>query len=181
MLDSPLWEILRTLENAYQVHVRRVMERYGLSAAEVNVLLFLANNEGRNTAADIVSKRRIAKSHVSAAVDGLCRRGYLVRQPDAANARRIRLLLTDEAAAAVQFGQAEQRAFLANLTAGLPPAQEKQLEQTLGCILENARRQYSAPKRAERAHGSGGTGENKAAARDRQAAGTRRRRPGAEG
>ena len=48
---------------------------------------------------------------------------------------------------------AEQRAFLANLTAGLPPAQEKQLEQTLGCILENARRQYSAPNSSTKSSG----------------------------
>lgn len=48
------------------------MMRYHLSAAEVDILLFLANNSQFDLATDIVRVRKMQKSHVSLAVNGLC-------------------------------------------------------------------------------------------------------------
>ncbi|WP_152333690.1 MarR family transcriptional regulator, partial [Clostridium sp. ATCC 29733] len=50
-------------------------EEWGLSRAEVDVLLFLQNNPGCNTAREVVELRGMAKSGVSKAVDALVRRG----------------------------------------------------------------------------------------------------------
>lgn len=51
---------------------KKVMVRYDLSAAEVDVLLFLANNSQFDLAVDIVRVRKMQKSHVSLAVNKLC-------------------------------------------------------------------------------------------------------------
>ena len=55
----------------YEPFRRRIMERFSLSAAEVDVLMFLANNPEYSTAAQVSKIRMIPKSHVSLAVNSL--------------------------------------------------------------------------------------------------------------
>lgn len=59
-----------------------LMERQQLSLREIQVLLFLANNPGCDTARDVEKLRGLAKSQVSAAVEHLTGRGLLRRLPD---------------------------------------------------------------------------------------------------
>ena len=59
---------------------KKVMVRYDLSAAEVDVLLFLANNSQFDLAVDIVRVRKMQKSHVSLAVNKLCEKGYITKR-----------------------------------------------------------------------------------------------------
>ena len=70
---------------------KRQAEEWGLSRAEVDVLLFLQNNPGCNTAREVVELRGMAKSGVSKAVDALVRRGYLAAAPDGRDRRVVRL------------------------------------------------------------------------------------------
>lgn len=89
----------RTLELLYHKLQSPVLTRYRMTQIELDVLLFLANHPGLDTAKDIVEIRRLTKSHVSAAVEGLSRKGYLlrVRRPD--NRKLIHLVLLPEPAA----------------------------------------------------------------------------------
>ena len=66
-----------------------------LTRNELDILLFLYNNPAFDRAADIVSRRGIAKSHVSLGVTGLEEKGLLVRQPDEHDRRITHLQLTD--------------------------------------------------------------------------------------
>ena len=61
------------------------MVRYDLSAAEVDVLLFLANNSQFDLAVDIVRVRKMQKSHVSLAVNKLCEKGYIQKETEEEN------------------------------------------------------------------------------------------------
>ena len=90
-----------------------------MTQIELDVLLFLANHPGLDTAKDIVEIRRLTKSHVSAAVEGLSQKGYLlrVRRPD--NRKLIHLTLLPEAAPVVADGQASQQAFFPDAGTGL--------------------------------------------------------------
>lgn len=101
----------RTLELLYHKLQSPVLTRYRMTQIELDVLLFLANHPGLDTAKDIVEIRRLTKSHVSAAVEGLSQKGYLlrVRRPD--NRKLIHLTLLPEAAPVVADGQASQQAF----------------------------------------------------------------------
>ena len=67
---------------------KKVMVRYDLSAAEVDVLLFLANNSQFDLAVDIVRVRKMQKSHVSLAVNKLCEKGYIQKETDAADRKK---------------------------------------------------------------------------------------------
>ena len=55
-------------QKVYRRFLEPVGEKYDLNRAELDVLLFLANNPSYDTATDIVEYRGLVKSHVSAAV-----------------------------------------------------------------------------------------------------------------
>ena len=87
--------------------------------------------------------RRLTKSHVSAAVEGLVQRNYLqrLRRPD--NKKLIHLVLLPDAAPAVQDGQAQQRAFFQTLKEGFTPEEVQVLNAMLTRISENAKETYN--------------------------------------
>lgn len=90
------------MTNAYQVYTgaRQLLEGYaaamqplcrreGLAPNGVDILLFLANNPGLDTARDICTYRGLKPGIVSFHVEKLVQEGYLLRQPapgDRANA-----------------------------------------------------------------------------------------------
>ena len=57
------WQFAVEVERKYAKYRKKVMVRYDLSAAEVDVLLFLANNSQFDLAVDIVRVRKMQKSH----------------------------------------------------------------------------------------------------------------------
>ena len=59
---NAFWEYTLSLESRYADYRKRIMKAFSLSAAEVDILLFLANNPGFDTAAQIVRIRKIPKS-----------------------------------------------------------------------------------------------------------------------
>ena len=64
---------------------------------EADVISFLQNNPGKDTATDIVELRRLSKGVVSKAVEGLIQKSLLERIPDMEDRRRIHLKLKTEA------------------------------------------------------------------------------------
>ena len=66
-----------------------------LTHNELDILLFLHNNPEFDRAADIVSRRGIAKSHVSLSVASLEEKGLLVRRFDENDRRAVHLELTE--------------------------------------------------------------------------------------
>jgi len=111
--------------------------RYDLTRNELDVLLFLANNPGFDRAADIVSMRQIAKSHVSLSVSNLEKRCLLARQFEASDRRTAHLRLTEAAAPIVQEGQVLQQQFFRQLFAGLSHEELMQFGTILMKICNN--------------------------------------------
>ena len=64
-------------KDLYQSVMAPVCEKYDMTQTEMTVLLFLKNNNDVDTATDIVKRRGLAKSSVSAAVRTLTDNGYL--------------------------------------------------------------------------------------------------------
>ena len=71
-----------------------MLESWGLTQLEADILLFLANNPEYDTARDIVEVRHLAKSHVSAGIEALAGRGLLEREKRAGNRKTIHLRLS---------------------------------------------------------------------------------------
>lgn len=110
MIQS-FWQAIKEFENAYSVCRKAVMNCYELSAIEVDVLLFLANNKQFDTASDISTIRKIPKSHVSLAVNCLFKKGYLKKNPDVLNKKKIHLTITNRSAEIVHYGIEQQKEF----------------------------------------------------------------------
>lgn len=105
-------------QDLYQDLLISVCEKYSLNLIEVHVILFLANNPGFDTAAQIVAVRHLAKSYVSVAVRALQERGLLRGQRCPDDRRTIHLSLLDAAAPIVADGRAAQERFLSILLHG---------------------------------------------------------------
>ena len=103
------WQFAVEVERKYNQYRKKVMVRYDLSAAEVDVLLFLANNSQFDLAVDIVRVRKMQKSHVSLAVNKLCEKGYIQKETDAADRKKVHLKLEESASEIIRFGQDCQR------------------------------------------------------------------------
>ena len=114
-----------------------LLERWGLTQLEIDILLFLANNPECDTARDIVEKRHLAKSHVSVGGDALAGRGLLERQMREGNRKTIHLRLTEAAAPIVEEGRAVQRQYGEMLLAGFSEEERKALFRMLDRIGEN--------------------------------------------
>lgn len=100
---------LKKLQKGYDRLLEPICQRWALTRNEMDVVLFLYNNPSLDRAADIVSCRGIAKSHVSQSVASLEKRGFLGKQTDEADRRTVHLKLTAAALPAAQAGKAAQQ------------------------------------------------------------------------
>ena len=119
------WQFAVEVEREYAQYRKKVMMRYHLSAAEVDILLFLANNSQFDLATDIVRVRKMQKSHVSLAVNGLCEKGYLRKEGDTADRKKVHLKLEPAAAECVCYGQKCQKEFGESLFCGISDEDKK--------------------------------------------------------
>ena len=87
----------RRIIKLYESMLKGICEQYQLTLIEANIISFLHNNPGKDTANDIVELRMLAKGNVSQAVESLIRKSLLQRNPDAFDRRRIHLSLLPDA------------------------------------------------------------------------------------
>lgn len=109
--NHPLLSIYRTLKRLYLYEMSTAMQQWGLNRMEMDVILFLDNNPGKDTAAEIAAEGRLTKSHVSTAVNHLTEMGLLEQQRDERNHRRIRLKLTQNAEPLLEAGHKARQHF----------------------------------------------------------------------
>ena len=95
--STELWMGLRSLLHLYDRMLKKVCAEHDLTVVEADVVSFLQNNPGKDTAADIVELRMLSKGAVSKAVEALIQKSLLERIPDTEDRRRIHLKLRPEA------------------------------------------------------------------------------------
>lgn len=88
-----------------------VCSKYNMTTAELDVLLFLANNPEFDRATDIVEKRYIVKSQVSTSINLLEKKGYLNRTYKENDRKTIHLVINDLAQNVIKDGQNAQELF----------------------------------------------------------------------
>ena len=113
------WDFLQAIEEEYALCRRALTSRWSLTAAEADVLMFLANNPRFDTAAQISKIRRIPKSQVSVSVTSLCKRGLLTKTYAPGDRKSAHLAPSAAAAPAVACGHEAQREFAAAIFSGL--------------------------------------------------------------
>lgn len=121
----------------YDKKIKGMAERYGLTPAEVNVLLFLANNPEYDTAKDISELRLLPKSCVSKAVDSLVRQGFLTSREDEKDRRILHLSILPAAAGVVADAQANQREFLSCAFYNFTEEERQALDHLMAKLTQN--------------------------------------------
>ena len=114
-----------------------LLEEWGLTQTEADILLFLANNPGYDTARDMAEKRHLAKSHISAGIEALAGRGLLERSLQEGNRKTIHLRLTAAADPIVEEGRARQRRYGELLFRGFTQEEICRLSRWLDRVTEN--------------------------------------------
>ena len=135
-----LLPILSYVQHYKKYHAARfeaASVQYGLNQLEIDILLFLHNNPGCDTARDICTYRRLKPGIVSFHVDKLVREGYLLRARDPGDRRRCRLVCTDKAAPIIARGQALQEQFIAQMSAGVAPDALETFQRCLTAFAQN--------------------------------------------
>lgn len=99
----------------YEKVRKTIKNEFHLSGAEVDVLLFLANNPEMQTAQDIVDYRKLTKSHVSLAVSQLVDKGLISRTQNKRNKKEFILNLTKKADKLIEFGRQKKLVFYEDL------------------------------------------------------------------
>ena len=115
-------------KDLYQQIVMPVCKKYALTYMEYTVLMFLYNNPGYDTAAQIVRARNLTKSHVSMSVKSLMERGLLTGAYFPGNQRIVHLKLTEEAEPIVTEGKAAQEHYGKLLLRGFTRKETEQLQ-----------------------------------------------------
>lgn len=69
--STELWTGLRSLIRLYDKMLKKVCTEHDLTVMEADVISFLQNNPGKDTAVDIVELRGLSKGAVSKAVESL--------------------------------------------------------------------------------------------------------------
>lgn len=95
--STEIWMGLRSLLRLYDKMLKKVCMEHDLTVIEADIISFLQNNPGKDTAADIVELRMLSKGAVSKGVDALIRKDLLERIPDQEDRRKIHLRLKPEA------------------------------------------------------------------------------------
>ena len=131
------FDILGQSQKAYSRQLEPVCKKWDITRSELDVLLFLYNNPGYDRAADIVTRRGMAKSHVSMSVANLCGRGLLERQFSSEDRRTAHLRLTGRGAQIAADGRQAQQVFFAEIYQGISPEELALWEKLTRQVREN--------------------------------------------
>ena len=113
------FDIMSSAKKNYSYLMDPLCQKMDLTRNELDVLLFLHNNPEYDRAADIVSRRGIAKSHVSMSVANLENKGLLLRQFDENDRRIAHLKLTADALPIAQEARENQIRYFSALYDGI--------------------------------------------------------------
>ena len=79
-MNTPGIEFGRKTAAAYAALCKPLCQKLHLTQTAFDILMFLANNPGYQTASDVVEMRKLKANLVSVNVDRLVQEGYLVRE-----------------------------------------------------------------------------------------------------
>lgn len=128
---------MRRIVKLHEGMLRNLGETYNISLMEATIISFLHNNPGKDTAGDIVELRMLQKSNVSQAVELLYKKGFLTRQQDSGDRRRIHLFLTEKAKPITDSMDDIWKRFEEKAFEGISEEEKKQFVKTNERMKEN--------------------------------------------
>ena len=130
----------------YDTMLKEICGAYHLTMIEANIISFLYNNPGKDTAGDIVELRMLSKGNVSTAVEALIQKHLIERKQDKTDRRRIHLYLLPAAEPITNRISEIREQFSEEILFGFSEEERKQFEVLNDRLWENTR---TAMKRRE--------------------------------
>lgn len=140
----PYFEIYQPMKKFYGLCIAPVMEKFQMTRAEADIMLFLANNPEYDTAKEIVEVRGMTKSQTSSSVASLVSKGYLAGFFQDGDHKTVHLVIQDAAKEMIFCGKKAQKRFLESLEDGLTAEELKVMKHCLGQIEKNIRGRLEA-------------------------------------
>ncbi len=136
-MELHFFDTVLRAKKEYSRTLEPICKKWGLTRNELDVLLFLLNNPELDRAADIVTHRGMAKSHVSLSVSNLEVRGLVTRQPDPQDRRTVHLILADAAKEIAREGREAQRGYFSRIYRGLTDQEREQWRASMRKVCKN--------------------------------------------
>ena len=130
---------IRKTVKLYESMLKPVCDHYRLTLIEADIISFLQNNPGKDTAGDIVGLRMLSKGNVSQAVESLIQKSLLPRQQDSSERRKNHLLLTPAAQRVTAEIDEIRERYLKKIFAGFSPEERELFAELNSRIIENAK------------------------------------------
>ena len=115
------FDAMASARKSYAKLLEPICQQWKLTRNELDILLFLYNNPEFDRAADIVSRRGIAKSHVSLSVASLEEKGLLLRRFSKTDRRTVHLELPEPGKIIAAQAREVQLGYLTVLYQGISP------------------------------------------------------------
>ncbi|MFQ8706213.1 MAG: MarR family transcriptional regulator [Thomasclavelia sp.] len=133
LLDS-----IAITKKLYAVSLEPVYKQYGLTKMELDIILFLANNPGYDSAKDIIERRLLTKSHVSTTIKSLIEKKYLKSTYLHNNKKTVHLVLLDSSIEIVKAGQLAQKKFIEAIFKDFTKSDKQIIINSFSKISQNA-------------------------------------------
>ena len=131
---------LNAFAEAYADACKPICRELGMPQMAFDILMFLHNNPEHCTAKEISRYRGFKENIISVNVNKLVTEGYLLRQNDREDRRKVRLHCTEKAAAIIQRGRALQEQFIRRMLEGLTQEELDIHTHCLKTIAANAKK-----------------------------------------
>lgn len=133
LLDS-----IQLIKKLYTVSLEPVYKQYGLTKMELDILLFLANNPGYDSAKDIIERRLLTKSHVSTSIKSLIEKKYLKSTYLHNNNKTVHLVLLESSNEIINAGQLVQKNFIETIFKDFTATEKQIIFDSFSKISKNA-------------------------------------------
>ena len=130
---------IHAFSEAYSAACKPICKELGMPQMAFDILMFLSNNPDHCTAKDISRLRGFKENIISVNVNKLVNEGYLRRQEDKEDRRKVRLFCTEKASSIIQRGRELQERFIQHMLEGLTPEELQIHRHCLETIAQNAK------------------------------------------
>ena len=131
---------MRSLFRLYDKLLKKVCMEHDLTMIEADIISFLQNNPGKDTAADIVELRMLSKGAVSKGVDSLIQKSLLERIPDTEDRRKIHLRLMPQAGPVTETVNEVRDEFLETVLDGFTKEELEMQDRFLRKLFDNTKK-----------------------------------------
>ncbi len=129
--------LMRGITKLYEQYLERIRGKYGLSQIEITIIGVLYNNPGKDTAAEIVELRMLPKGNVSQGVELLVKKGFLRRNTDRTDRRKVHLSLEETAIPLCNEIEKVNQSFKEQLLQGLTQQEKETYEKINRQLMKN--------------------------------------------